>query len=172
MRRARHLTLALLGVAFAVLFAMSFFVNHSYVDTPSMWPNIPPGSEVIVSAKPTYNVGDVIEFHANGLTWVHRLVKVNADGTYVTKGDNPQNAPDVFVPAITRTDVVGSVDYAPRWLGFPELFVHRPGYALAWLRTELGLAGRIMFVLAVTVLGFGLALNPKPKKKPEVALAA
>jgi signal peptidase I len=120
--------------------------NHSYVTTPSMYPTIPPGSEIFVSHEKAYHVGQVIEFHANGLTWAHRIIKINSNGTYVTKGDNPQNAPDVFVPALTQQDIVGAVTHAPRWIGFPELIIKHPGYGLSWLRAELGVGGRIGLV--------------------------
>lgn len=128
------------------IFVLAFLTNHSYVTTPSMYPTIPPGSEIFVRPQSDYHVGQVIEFHANGLTWAHRLVAIKPNGAYVTKGDNPENAPDVFVPALTRKDVVGAVVSAPRWLGFPELIVHHPSYGLAWLRAELGLPGKLLLI--------------------------
>lgn len=143
------------GVLLVVALAcgvLAFTTNHSYVTTPSMYPTIPPGSEIFVSPAKAYHVGDVIEFRANGLVWAHRLVHINADGSLVTKGDNPENATDVFVPALTRKDVIGVVTHAPRWVGFPELIAHHPGYGLSWLRAELGLPGKLLLVVAVGVL--------------------
>ncbi len=56
------------------------------VHTGSMIPTIPPKSAVIVK-EGVYHVGQVISFHTvNGIV-THRLVKRNADGTLVTKGD-------------------------------------------------------------------------------------
>jgi signal peptidase I len=133
----------------AVYVVVGFLPNHNFVSTPSMYPTIPPGSEIFVRPTNQVRVGEVIEFRANGLSWAHRLIKINADGSLVTKGDNPENAPDVFVTPLTRSNVFGVVTHAPRWLGFPELIAHRPGYGLAWLRTELGLAGKV----ALTILG-------------------
>jgi signal peptidase I len=153
-----------LGVAVSVL------TNHSYVDTPSMYPDIPPGSMIFVSPQKTYHVGEVIEFQANGLTWAHRLIDIKPDGTYVTKGDNPQNAPDVFIPAVTRADVAGAVTHAPRWIGFPELIAHRPAYGLAWLRAELGPAGRIVLVVTVGLLSLLFALDwPRRRRQTRAA---
>ena len=161
------------GVLLVVALAcgvLAFTTNHSYVTTPSMYPTIPPGSEIFVSPAKAYHVGDVIEFRANGLVWAHRLVHINADGSLVTKGDNPENATDVFVPALTRKDltgttghlrfgyryvgkdVIGVVTHAPRWVGFPELIAHHPGYGLSWLRAELGLPGKLLLVVAVGAL--------------------
>ena len=141
--------------------------NHSYVSTPSMYPTIPPGSMIFVSPQQHYGVGQVIEFRANGLTWAHRLIAIKADGDFVTKGDNPQNSPDVFVPAVRQKDVVGAVTHAPRWLGFPELIVHRPAYGLAWLRAELGLGGRIGLVAIVGLLSLVPEVRRRPSAKPE-----
>jgi signal peptidase I len=146
----RKMWVGVLAAAAVLIVALGAVVmllsNHSYVTTPSMYPTIPPGSEIFVSHEQTYHVGQVIEFHANGLTWAHRIIKINSNGTYVTKGDNPQNAPDVFVPALTQQDIVGAVTHAPRWIGFPELIIKHPGYGLSWLRAELGVGGRIGLV--------------------------
>ncbi len=147
--------LAILAVAIvAALSALTFFTNHSYVTTPSMYPTIPPGSEIFVARQTHYRVGQVIEFKANGLTWAHRLIAVKSNGDMVTKGDNPLNSPDVFLPPVTARSVVGAVEFAPRWVGFPELILHHPGYGLAWLRAELGWTGRIAVVAAVAALAF------------------
>lgn len=142
------LLLALFGGGLIVWFTTS----HSYVTTPSMWPNIKPGAEIFYSAAEEYEVGDVIVFPANGLTWAHRLIEINDDGSYVTKGDNPRNSPDVFVPPITADDVIGKVDVSVPFLGFPKLIVKDPGYGLSWLRAELGAAGRIGFVAIVALI--------------------
>lgn len=123
--------------------------HHAYIDTPSMYPTIPPGSMVFIEPQKTYHAGEVVEFKGNGLLWVHRLVKIKPNGTLVTKGDNPQSKPDVFVPATTMNDVVGSVVVSIPYLGFPELIAHDPSYGLSWLRAELGFVGRLIIVVIV-----------------------
>ena len=145
--------LALVGLGLAI----SLLTDHSYVTTPSMWPTIPPGSEIFVTHTSNVRVGQVIEFRANGLTRAHRLIEIKHDGTFVTKGDNPQNAPDVFEPPVTRSDVIGVVTHAPRWLGFPQLILNQPGYGLAWLRTELGVPGKSVLSLAAGLVAFTAA---------------
>ena len=163
---------SLLSVAaVAVVIALACFTNHSYITTPSMYPTIPPGSEIFVSPQRAYHVGQVIEFRANGMTWAHRLIAIKPNGDYVTKGDNPQNAPDVFIPALTRKDVIGAVTHAPRWLGFPELIVHHPSYGLAWLRAELGATGKILMVAAIGALCFFAGSSRRPQKAREAWLA-
>lgn len=145
--------LAALGLALvALLLTLNFTTNHSYVTTPSMYPTIPPGSEVLIDRAANYQVGDVVEFRGNGLLWVHRVVKIKANGDLITKGDNPQNAPDVFVPAITRADILGRVIAAPKWLGFPALLLHHPVYGMGWLRAELGFWGKLLVVVSTAIL--------------------
>jgi signal peptidase I len=147
---------AAVGIATVVVF-LTFGTNHSYVTTPSMYPTIPPGSEIVVEHEQRYHVGQVIEFHANGLTWAHRLIKIDPDGDFHTKGDNPVNSPDIFVPAVTQADVVGAIVHAPRWVGFPELIVHHPAYGMSWLRAELGLRGKLVLIGLAAILAFFLA---------------
>lgn len=129
-----------------VLVGVFSLSNHAFVYTPSMYPTIMPGSMVFIERQRHYHVGEVIEFHANGLLWVHRLIAIKADGDFVTKGDNPENRPDVFVPATTSADVVGAVVMSVPYLGFPELIAHHPSYGLGWLRAELGFYGRLTVV--------------------------
>jgi signal peptidase I len=146
------------GVATVVAVATAWVAvaaNYGFVTTASMYPSIPPGSMVFVHNEATYHVGEVIEFHGNGLDYVHRIIKIARNGDITTKGDNPANSPDVFVPPLTKADVIGAVYASPKWIGFPELIVRHPSYGLAWLRFELGPvreAAAIMLVALVTFL--------------------
>jgi signal peptidase I len=137
--------------------------SHAYISTPSMYPTIPPGSMVFIEPQRTYHVGEVIEFKGNGLLWVHRLVKIEPNGSLVTKGDNPQSTPDIFVPSRTMNDVVGSVVVSVPYLGFPELIAHDPSYGLSWLRAELGLTGKLVLLALVAVIS---ALLVTRKRRP------
>lgn len=156
----RALRVGLWGAALAVFIGIAVVLattNHSYVYTPSMYPTIPPGSMIFVEHEPAYHVGEVIEFRANGLVWAHRLIAIKANGDLVTKGDNPSSRPDVFSPPLRMNNVIGKVVYAPRFLGFPQLFVNHPRYALGWFVAEIGLPGKIALVSFVAGLsGFYL----------------
>ncbi len=154
--RRKLILLASGSVAAALIAATLFiglFTNHVYVTTPSMYPTIPPGALVFIQKRPHYHVGDVIEFHGNGLVFMHRITEIDANGDIITKGDNPENAPDAFETPITDADVIGKALYSVKWVGFPELILHHPGYGLSWLRAELGLRGRLI-VLAVCAAVF------------------
>lgn len=141
--------LALLAAVFAGCAYVTVFTNHAYVTTPSMYPTIPPGSLVFIHREPSYHVGDVIEFRGNGLHFMHRIIRINKQGDITTKGDNPENVPDVFSPPTTKADVIGKAVLWIPYVGFPEMILHHPGYGLAWLRTELGLIGRLVLVALV-----------------------
>jgi signal peptidase I len=147
----RKIAAGALAAIFAAVVAITLLTNHSYVTTASMYPTIPPGSEIFVSHEQHYHAGQVIEFRANGLVWAHRLIEIKSDGEFVTKGDNPLNSPDVFVPPLTQADVIGTVTHAPKWLGFPELILHRPAYGMGWLRAELGIWGRVALIAATMI---------------------
>jgi len=97
-------TVALAAVAAGAAYVI-FFADHVFVTTPSMYPTIPPGSLVFIQKESSYHVGDVIEFRGNGLTFMHRIIRISPNGDITTKGDNPQNAPDYFDPPITASDV-------------------------------------------------------------------
>lgn len=144
--------LGLLAAVFALCAYVSVLTNHVYVTTPSMYPTIPPGSLVFIQPQQRYRVGDVIEFHGNGLVFMHRIIRINRRGDITTKGDNPENVPDVFARPVTKADVIGKEVLAIPYVGFPELILHRPAYGLAWLRAELGLTGRLILLGVVAIL--------------------
>jgi signal peptidase I len=155
------------GVVTALALLVTLFGNHVYVSTPSMYPTIPPGSLVFIKKEPSYRVGDVIEFWGNGLNFLHRIVMISPDGAIITKGDNPQNAPDVFFPATTTTDIIGKAVLAHRWIGFPEMIAHNPGYGLSWLRAELGSSGKLIVVAVAGTVSFLLQRwTPERSTKP------
>jgi signal peptidase I len=76
--------------------------NHAYIITPSMYPTIKPGSMVFIERQRAYRAGEVVEFKANGLLWVHRIIKIEK-GILTTKGDNPESVPDVFQRPVTAS---------------------------------------------------------------------
>jgi signal peptidase I len=167
-RRFVSLSFAILmTVVAAVAVLVIFFTNHVYITTPSMYPTLPPGSIAIVEKMPSYHVGDVIEFRGNGLVFLHRIIKIGTTGDITTKGDNPENAPDVFFPPTTKADVIGKEVLGLHWLGFPELFVHHPEYAMTWLRAELGWRGKLELVAIAGLCSLAFATLSDQRDKKE-----
>ncbi len=161
--RARKVAVSLGLLAVVLTLAARSIITHGYVTTPSMYPTIPPGSLVLVRPEPSYHVGQVIEFRRNGLDFVHRIIAIDPRGDITTKGDNPRNAPDAFVPPTTSADVIGVVYAAPRFLGFPSLIAHHPYVGLAWLRTELGTRGELAVSLVVGLLVLLMTAGRRPE---------
>lgn len=100
------------------------------VHTGSMEPTISSRSAVIVQQH-VYRVGQPISFYEQGGVVTHRLIRVNADGTAITKGDANQTA-DPWT--IKTSAIIGGVVANP-----PEL-----GYWLMYLKNPLGLASVLL----------------------------
>jgi len=67
----------------------NFNYNKSYIDSWSFSNGFLVGDMPIIMGRDRYEVGDVIVYDANQpAPIIHRIVKVNPDGTYQTKGDN------------------------------------------------------------------------------------
>jgi signal peptidase I len=109
------------------------------VHTGSMVPTIPPKSAVIVK-EGAYHVGQVISFETVNGVVTHRLVKRNADGTLVTKGDANQTV-DPGAP-LQPTQVIGGVVAAPRLVG----------YWLLYLKNPTGMASLIMTIVCLWLI--------------------
>jgi signal peptidase I len=129
-RIAKDSLLALLCLAFVVptaLLAIGVLPYKLYVvHTGSMSPTIPSKSAVIVR-EGVYHLGQVITFESPNGVVTHRLIKRNADGTFVTKGDANRT---VDPGSVSPSEVIGGVVMAPPMLG----------YWLAYLKNPAGLA--------------------------------
>lgn len=103
------------------------------VHTGSMTPTIPSRSAVLVW-KGHYRVGQVISFEEQHGVITHRLVKINADGTLVTRGDANSTDDPWTLPA---SAVIGGVIAAPK----------EAGYWLMYLKNPLGLLSILLSAL-------------------------
>ena len=122
------------------------------VHTGSMEPTITPRSAVIVEQH-VYKVGQPISFYEQGGVVTHRLIRVNADGTAITKGDANQTA-DPWT--IKTSAIIGGVVANP-----PEL-----GYWLMYLKNPLGLASILLSAIVCWQL---LSLGKHPGEPTEKA---
>jgi len=66
------------------------------VMSDSMYPTINKGDVIVVVPQDEYNVDDIVAFEDASVGGIvtHKIVDVNEDGTFVTKGDNPENSVD------------------------------------------------------------------------------
>mgnify|MGYP000556427150 FL=1 len=83
------------------------------IATPSMGETAPVGTLIITQPQQSYNQNDIISFYRSGSVYTHRLVKINDDHSYTTKGD--LNAAEDSLPVANR-DVIGKAAVvAPVW---------------------------------------------------------
>jgi signal peptidase len=128
--------LVVLGLLTVTLLSLPFQLYA--VRTGSMEPAF--GSrDLVLVYKGEWQRGQPITFTHNGEVITHRLVSVNTDGTFVTKGDaNKTPDPWVVQPRETIGAVVAST---------PQL-----GYWLVYLKSITGLASVICTLVGTRVL--------------------
>ena len=133
------LLLCLAFVVPTVLLATGVLPYKLYiVNTGSMSPTIPPKSAVLVQDG-VYHLGQVITFNSVNGVVTHRLIKRNADGTLVTKGDANKTADPGLLPP---SQVIGGFVMAPPMLG----------YWLAYLKNPEGLASLFLMVVCLWLI--------------------
>lgn len=68
------------------------------VISPSMYPTIDVGDVIMVVPQDEYQIDDIVAFEDRSFGGIvtHRIVDQNEDGTFVTKGDNPDNSRDTM----------------------------------------------------------------------------
>lgn len=104
----------------------NFEYNRSYVDSWPITGGFLIGDMPIVQGSPEYNVGEVIIYSVpnQAVPVIHRIVKINSDGTYQTKGDhNPQQLPFEF--SIKKGWIHGKVIIVVPKLGYFKVIVSR-----------------------------------------------
>lgn len=93
------------------------------VETGSMVPTLPIGCYIVTRVPDDPSglpIGTVITFHTTlGSTYTHRIIEVLNEGgvKYRTKGDNPQNSPDLEL--VTPDRVLGTLQFS---VSLPKLW--------------------------------------------------
>ena len=64
--------------------------NRTYIDSWPVHNGFSVGDMPVVKGQKNYLIGDVIVYSVQGINApiIHRIIKINDDGTYRTKGDN------------------------------------------------------------------------------------
>jgi signal peptidase I len=133
MRKAVLWAAAGLGLAAAALaLVLSLGFRFSVVVTPSMGQTAPVGTLVVTHPAETYTTGDIISFDRGTRLYTHRIVEVNPDGTFSTKGDL-NGAKDGW--AVPSSDVVGKAVWVAPGLGW--LLRGLPWLALGFITVYL-----------------------------------
>lgn len=100
--------------------------KRNYIDS---WP-LPNGFSIgdmpIVQGLDEYKVGDVVVYTAPGqnVPVIHRIIKINSDGTFMIKGDhNPTPLP--FENSVRKSQIHGKVILVIPKLGYFKVFVSK-----------------------------------------------
>ena len=104
----------------------NFRYNRDYIDSWPIANGFSVGDMPIVQGSSEYYVGDVIVYSIPGqsVPVIHRIVKINSDGTFQTKGDhNPQQLPFEF--SIDQEWIHGKVITVVPKLGYLKVMVSR-----------------------------------------------
>lgn len=104
--------LSLLSLGSVLILHLAGFRFFSIV-TPSMGETAPVGTLVVTKPQQSYDKDDIITFYRSGNIYTHRLIKVNDDHSYTTKGD--LNITEDSLP-VGGQDVIGkAIVIAPIW---------------------------------------------------------
>ena len=108
------------------------------VDGTSMQPTFHSGDLVVARTQDRYHVGDIIVFKVattagHNANIVHRIIAIEADGSFVTQGDNRSTADGFHT---TRHDILGHVELRIPY-GATTLRVLSRGWLLALLTGAL-----------------------------------
>ena len=135
-----------------------FGYSALYVSTGSMNGTIDEGDMIIIHKTDDYKIGDIITYLPEGynrksIPTTHRIIGINDDGTFVTRGD-ANNSDD---PVDVRPELVlGEVKIDEN--GQPLSVIENVGVFVKWVKE----GGGLIYVLAfVGILGGGIYLLTK-----------
>lgn len=117
-------------------------IQSFVVLTGSMQPAIPQGSVTFTKHQISYKKGNVISFKLGNIIVTHRIVNVNKDNSFVTKGD-ANNASDSG--PVLKNNILGK----------EIVFIPYLGLFLLFLKT---IPGFIVFVIVPALIFIGAEL--------------
>lgn len=100
--------------------------NRSFIDSWPIKNGINVGDVAVVVNTSDYKVGDVIVYSVPGskLPIIHRIIKINSDGTYQTKGDNNLGQLP-FEKNVTKQQIYGKVIFIFPKIGYFKVFIYK-----------------------------------------------
>jgi len=114
-------------LAFAInqglAFALSTDMPVVAVESNSMVPTFYKGDILIIQGQKSYNVGDIIVFSPSPTYTpiVHRIIKINEDGTYQTLGDANNGVQLPFEKSIRYEQIHGKMILRIPYLGWIKI---------------------------------------------------
>lgn len=124
---AHLLSGAALAVAIYVFLGILFGTRMPIIDvmSTSMEPNINRGDLVVLMNANDIRIGDVIIFDtpSEPMPVIHRVVKINSDGSYQTLGDNNRGQQHEWEKQIEKSQIVGKAFFVMPYLGWVKILV-------------------------------------------------
>lgn len=165
-------TFCIVIAIFIILFIFSFMIEGydynkvpvlgkyklMHVLTGSMSPAIEAGDIILTKAVDFKDLkeGDIITFRVGYRTLItHRIVRVNNNGSFVTKGD-ANNTEDIDLK-IDKTNIIGKYFFK----------IPKGGYILRFIQSPAGLIIFILIPAAILIWGEIRSYNKEFKKQEE-----
>jgi signal peptidase I len=109
--------------------------NRSYIDSWPIGSGFSIGDMPVIRGEKEYKVGDVIVYDTlcppcpgynvcQNAPTIHRIIKINQDGTYQTKGDN-NNGQICYEYSVSKSQVHGKVIFIIPKLGYFKVIVNK-----------------------------------------------
>jgi hypothetical protein len=99
--------------------------NRSYIDSWPIKNGFEMGDLPVVQGSDDYKVGDVVVYEVPGqnIPIIHRIIKVNEDGTFMTKGDHNAGLLP-FETSVKKEQIKGRVIFIIPKLGYFKVIFH------------------------------------------------
>lgn len=100
--------------------------NKTYIDSWPIKNGFNVGDMPIVKGRDKYEVGEVIVYSVQGVKApiIHRIIKINDDGTYQTKGDN-NNAQNFYEFSVRKEQIKGEVIFIIPKIGYFKVLFNK-----------------------------------------------
>jgi len=146
LRWAAHIGGQVLNVVLAVALVCALFVGYGLINNrwyhlvvvegSSMYPTIVSGDLIVITRPPgQIEPGMILTMEVDNKIVTHRVVQVNPDGSFITKGD-ANEARDDF--SSNRVRVIGQYQFRIPAVG---ALLPMDGSSGAWFASRLGLSG-------------------------------
>jgi signal peptidase len=144
-----------LGINWGLALALSTDMPVVAVESYSMVPTFTKGDILVLQGTPVQNlkVGDIIVFSPSlqQTPVVHRIVEINTDGTFQTRGD-ANNGQLPFEKSISASQVHGKAILIIPYLGWLKLAIME--YVLPnWLWLVVGGSALVFIYMGIKFLG-------------------
>ncbi len=118
---------AAIAVAIYVFLGILFGTRMPIIDvmSTSMEPNINRGDLVVLMNANDIKIGDVIIFDTPNepMPVIHRVIKINSDGSYQTLGDNNHGQQHEWEKQIEKSQIIGKSILVIPYLGWVKILI-------------------------------------------------